>query len=77
MSASRGTHRPDPATARLYEYIVADERQHVGNSEWIPRIVGDDPARMARLERLQAVCEARLEEILARRVDATAGMARA
>ena len=57
----------DPVTARIYEYIVADERQHVGNSEWIPKIVGDDPARIARLERLQAVCEAKLEEILARR----------
>ncbi len=66
----------DPVTARLYEYIVADERQHVGNSEWIPKIVGDDPARIARLEQLQAACEAKLEEILARRVDATAGMAR-
>jgi hypothetical protein len=67
----------DPVTARLYEYIVADERQHVGNSEWIPKIVGDDPARIARLEQLQATCEAKLEEILARRVDATAGMAQA
>ena len=66
----------DPATARIYEYIVADERQHVGNSEWIPKIVGDDPERIARLERLQAVCEAKLEEILARRIDRTAGMAR-
>ncbi len=66
----------DPVTARIYEYIVADERQHVGNSEWIPKIVGDDPARIARLERLQAACEAKLEEILARRVDQTAGMAR-
>lgn len=66
----------DPVTARIYEYIVADERQHVGNSEWIPKIVGDDPARIARLEQLQAVCEAKLEEILARRVDQTAGMAR-
>jgi uncharacterized ferritin-like protein (DUF455 family) len=66
----------DPVTARMYEYIVADERQHVGNSEWIPKIVGDDPARIARLERLQTVCEAKLEEILARRVDQTAGMAR-
>ena len=64
----------DPATARLYEYIVADERQHVGNSEWIPRIVGGDPERIARLERLQATCEAKLEEILARRTDRTAGM---
>jgi uncharacterized ferritin-like protein (DUF455 family) len=64
----------DPATARLYEYIVADERQHVGNSEWIPRIVGDDPERIARLEQLQAICEAKLEEILARRTDRTAGM---
>jgi uncharacterized ferritin-like protein (DUF455 family) len=66
----------DPVTARIYEYIVADERQHVGNSEWIPKIVGDDPARIARLERLQATCEAKLEEILARRIDQTAGMAR-
>ena len=66
----------DPTTARIYEYIVADERQHVGNSEWIPKIVGDDPARIARLEQLQAVCEAKLEEILARRIDRTAGMAR-
>ena len=55
---------------------MADERQHVGNSEWIPKIVGDDPARIARLEQLQAVCEAKLEEILARRIDQTAGMAR-
>src|SRR4051794_37873076 len=66
----------DPVTARIYEYIVADERQHVGNSEWIPKVVGDDPERIARLERLQAVCEAKLEEILARRIDQTAGMAR-
>ena len=66
----------DPVTARIYEYIVADERQHVGNSEWIPKIVGDDPARIARLEQLQVVCEAKLEEILARRIDQTAGMAR-
>jgi hypothetical protein len=65
----------DPVTARLYEYIVADERQHVGYSQWIPRIVGDDPARIERLGQLQAACEARLEEILARRVDQTAGMA--
>ncbi len=66
----------DPVTARIYEYIVADERQHVGNSEWIPKIVGDDPERIARLEQLQTVCEAKLEEILARRIDQTAGMAR-
>jgi hypothetical protein len=66
----------DPATARIYEYIVADERQHVGYSEWIPKVVGDDPARIARLGHLQAACEAKLEEILARRVDQTAGMAR-
>ncbi len=64
----------DPVTARLYEYIVADERQHVGYSEWIPKIVGDDPARIERLGQLQATCEARLEEILARRIDQTAGM---
>jgi len=48
----------------------------VGNSEWIPKVVGDDPERIARLERLQAVCERKLEEILARRIDRTAGMAR-
>jgi hypothetical protein len=66
----------DPATARLYEYIVADERQHVGYSEWIPKVVGDDPARIARLAELQARCEAKLEEILARRLDQTAGMVR-
>ena len=66
----------DPVTARLYEYIVADERQHVGYSEWIPKVVGDDPARIARLADLQARCEEKLEEILARRVDQTAGMVR-
>jgi Protein of unknown function (DUF455) len=66
----------DPVTARLYEYIVADECQHVGNSEWIPKIVGDDPERIGRLEQLQVACEAKLEEILARRVDQTAGMVR-
>ena len=64
----------DATTARIYEYIVADERQHVANAQWIPRIVGDDPERIARLERLQAECEARLEEILSRRIDQTAGM---
>jgi hypothetical protein len=62
----------DPATARLYEYIVADERTHVANSAWIPRLVGDDPERLAHLARLQARCEALLEEVLARRDDATA-----
>ena len=64
----------DPVTARIYEYIVADERQHVANAQWIPRIVGDDPERIALLERLQSACEARLEEILSRRVDQTVGM---
>ena len=64
----------DAVTARIYEYIVADERQHVANSQWIPRIVGDDLERLERLERLQLACEARLEEILARRVDQTVGM---
>ncbi len=37
----------DPETARLYEFIVADERTHVANSDWVPRLVGDDPARLA------------------------------
>ena len=64
----------DPVTARLYEYIVADERAHVGYSDWIPRLIGDDPERLARLDRLHAEAEQLFESILTRRLDKTAGM---
>jgi hypothetical protein len=64
----------DPTTARLYEYIVADERAHVGYSDWIPRLIGDDPERLARLDRLHAEAEQLFESILTRRLDKTAGM---
>jgi hypothetical protein len=64
----------DPVSARLYEYIVADERAHVGYSDWIPKLIGDDPARLARLDRLHAEAEALFERILTRRLDKTAGM---
>ena len=61
----------DPETARLYEYIVADERTHVANAAWVPRVLGDDPARLARLAELQARCEQDLERMLALRDDVT------
>ncbi|MCC6628680.1 MAG: ferritin-like domain-containing protein [Chloroflexi bacterium] len=64
----------DPVTARLYEYIVADERAHVGYSEWIPKLIGDDPERLARLDRIHAMAEPLFERILTRRQDRTAGM---
>ena len=64
----------DPVTARLYEYIVADERAHVGYSDWIPRLIGDDPERLARLDRIHAEAEQLFESILTRRLDRTAGM---
>ena len=64
----------DPTTARLYEYIVADERAHVGYSDWIPRLIGDDPERLARLDRIHAEAEQLFESILTRRLDKTAGM---
>jgi hypothetical protein len=64
----------DPVTARLYEYIVADERAHVGYSEWIPKLVGDDPERLARLDSVHATAEPLVESIITRRVDRTAGM---
>lgn len=65
----------DPQTARLFEYIVADERAHIGYSNWIPRVIGDDPERLARLERVQAEAEQVFERFLTRRRDTTAGMA--
>lgn len=67
----------DQVTARLFEYIVADERAHVGYSDWIPRLLGDDPERLARLDRVHATAERLFESILTRRLDQTAGMKRA
>jgi bacterioferritin (cytochrome b1) len=61
----------DPQTARLFEYIVADERSHIGNSAWIDRLVGDDPERIARLQAVEARAERVLEDMLNRRVDST------
>jgi rubrerythrin len=61
----------DPQTARLFEYIVSDERSHIGNSAWIDRLVGDDPARIARLEAIEAQAERVLEDMLNRRADST------
>jgi bacterioferritin (cytochrome b1) len=61
----------DPITARLFEYIVADERSHIGNSAWVDRLVGDDPARQARLQAVEAQAERVLEDMLNRRTDST------
>jgi bacterioferritin (cytochrome b1) len=62
----------DLQTARLFEYIVADERDHIGNSAWIDRLVGDNPERMAQLHVIEMHAERALEDILNRRVDVTA-----
>ncbi|HEY8476076.1 MAG TPA: ferritin-like domain-containing protein, partial [Chloroflexota bacterium] len=64
----------DPQTARLFEYIVADERAHIGYSQWIQHLVGDDPERVARLEEVHKAAEQRFEALISRRADATAGM---
>jgi hypothetical protein len=61
----------DAQTARLFEYIVADERSHIGNSVWIDRLVGNDPARIARLAAIEAQAERTLEDMLSRRTDST------
>lgn len=67
----------DPMTARLFEYIVADERAHVGYSDWIHKLVGDDAARQERLEQVHRQAERIFESILNRRADVTAGMQQA
>lgn len=61
----------DLQTARLFEYIVADERDHIGNSAWIDRLVGDDPQRMAQLHEIEMHAERALEDMLNRREDTT------
>lgn len=61
----------DPQTARLFEYIVADERSHIANSTWIDRLVADDPERIARLAAIEAQAERVLEDMLNRRADST------
>ena len=63
----------DAQTARLFEYIVADERAHIGYSEWIEQQIGADPERLKQLEQRQLEAEQRLEDILSRRIDTTAG----
>jgi bacterioferritin (cytochrome b1) len=69
-----GKELGDPVTARLYEYIVADERAHIGYSEWIDRLVGHDPDRIKQLDQIHARAEEIFESILQRRADQTAGV---
>jgi hypothetical protein len=59
----------DVKTARLYEYIVADERAHVGYSDWLDRLTRDDPERRARLKAAQERAERKLERFIAGRAD--------
>jgi len=61
----------DPITARLFEYIVADERSHIGNSAWIDRLVGEDAEKIERFHRIAAESERALEAMLSRRTDTT------
>ncbi|MCC7447899.1 MAG: ferritin-like domain-containing protein [Anaerolineae bacterium] len=54
----------DMQTARMFEYLIADERSHIGNSRWLDRLVGDNPSHMARLQRVQAQGEQMYESII-------------
>ena len=67
-----GQEMGDPTTARLYEYIVADERAHIGYSDWIHRLVGNDTKRVDRLNEIQLRAEAAIAAYMKRRADATA-----
>jgi uncharacterized ferritin-like protein (DUF455 family) len=66
----------DIQTGRLVEYLIADERNHIGYSKWIDWLVGDDAERKAQLEQTQARAELTYETIVgkAREARARAGV---
>jgi 1,2-phenylacetyl-CoA epoxidase catalytic subunit len=66
----------DTQTARLVEYLIADERNHIAYSKWIDWLVGDNAERKAQLEQTQARAEHIYETIVgqARAARARAGV---
>ncbi len=69
----------DHKTGRLVEYLIADERNHIGYSRWIDELVGDDAQTQARLTQTQAQAELTYETIVqqAREARARAGLSNA
>ncbi|HEY8476947.1 MAG TPA: DUF455 family protein, partial [Chloroflexota bacterium] len=59
----------DRETAAIFDYILADEKGHVGFSHWINELTRDDPERRRRLLEIQRWGEERFEEIVKRRAD--------
>jgi len=69
----------DHKTGRLVEYLIADERNHIGYSRWIDELVGGDAQTQARLAQTQAQAELTYETIVqqAREARARAGLSNA